>query len=173
MPLATSKYATCHQQVWILLVMMLFTHRLEASNEWNGGSKGGDARNDSPSPHHIAETPCGKGFRHGESLSKGLPNGLPNGLPIRVDSGAWRTPFALQRLIRDALMIWKSDRTVQPLKTGIWGDVWGDVWGVLQAWSPHADFLCTEGFSCDYGGTVAIFIQNVNHPGKVTSGRRR
>ena len=39
--------------------------------------KGVDERNDSPSPHHIAEMPCGKGFRHGESLPKGLPKGLP------------------------------------------------------------------------------------------------
>ena len=124
-------------------------------------------------PIILRKRPVAKGFAMGSPCRNVSPKDSPKVSPFRMDSGAWRMPFALQRLIRDALMIWKSDRTVQPLKTGIWGDVWGDVWGVLQAWSPHADFLCTEGFSCDYGGTVAIFIQNVNHPGKVTSGRRR
>ena len=50
------------------MVNTLFTHRLEPPFKSNGDSKRFDAKNDSPSPHHIAETPCGKGFRHGESL---------------------------------------------------------------------------------------------------------
>ena len=146
---------------------------MEASNGWNGGSKRGDARNDSLSPHHVAETPCGKGFRHGESLPKGLPKGLPNGLPIQDGFGR----------MADALRITKAytrcahDLEIRPNcsahENGNMGGRLGRRLGSPLGMVSPCRFPLYRGVSCDYGGTVANFIQNVNHPGKSTSGHRR